>query len=111
MNLYAYLLVHVYPEDTEIATGLNPALPNPEIDQNDCALFPNLTSSDFRIQCKEFHSGTLSVYNSIGQDIFQEKLTSNVSMVDISDFSQGIYLVKIIDDDGQIRFSGKIVKE
>jgi len=53
-------------------------------------------------------NATLEIFNAIGQLVYKSKIENNQS-VDVSGFSQGIYMVKISDN--SFTFNQKIFKK
>ncbi|RSK39703.1 T9SS type A sorting domain-containing protein [Mangrovimonas spongiae] len=64
------------------------------------SLSPNPASSELNISfIKNFNSGNLEVYNVLGKQILTQNLNSNNPIsVNVSNWTKGIYLVKISSD-------------
>jgi hypothetical protein len=64
-------------------------------------LYPNPTNSILNIEIKnELSNGTVEVYDMLGKQIFKLTITSNnVSKIDVSNWNNGLYLVKISSDE------------
>ena len=67
---------------------------------NGIKLYPNPTNSSFIISGIELNT-TISIYNTIGELMKSIKSTDNNTTVDLSDYSTGIYLIKIKNDKGE----------
>ena len=52
----------------------------------------------------------ISIYNCNGQIMYNKKLTIETENIDISDFTSGVYIIKIEDLQGITQLSGKFVK-
>lgn len=50
------------------------------------------------------------VYNASGQRVFEQKAASKSSQIDVSKWANGVYVIQIIDDKGNVRTS-KLIKE
>lgn len=73
-------------------------------------IYPNPTNSFFNIEIKEYNSSTeIEVYNCIGQLIISKPVTDSVANVDLSAFANGLYIIKILNNNETISFS-KIIK-
>ena len=64
---------------------------------NNFSMSPNPTSSFLSLKFpKIINSGTLNIYNILGENIFNRKISlNNFLEIDVSNFNQGLYLVKI----------------
>lgn len=74
-------------------------------------IYPNPANHQIQIVCENIESATLNVYNIQGKFVFSKKLNNSNTTIDVTNFSNGIYLFKIIDEDGNILKTEKIVKE
>jgi len=71
-------------------------------------LFPNPTTNELNLQVKDNQNYKIEVLNEIGQTIYNSNII-NTSKIDFSNFSKGIYFVKLSNQNGvEVR---KIVKE
>ncbi len=69
-------------------------------------VFPNPSGGKFIVEAK----GDLIIYNLYGKRIFQQKLISGKSEIDLSNYSKGIYFIYLSSEKGEI-FTGKIILE
>ena len=79
------------------------------VDQNAISvttIYPNPTTSFFRVEAQS-RIIQIKIFNQLGQLI---KTILDKNNIDISEFSQGLYVVKIIDENGHIE-TRKVVKE
>jgi hypothetical protein len=73
-------------------------------------LYPNPNSGQLVIDFGYINANTqIEIYNSIGQKVFEDNATKNKMSVDISDLPNGIYWMKIIDNESMQ--TQKIVKQ
>lgn len=70
-------------------------------------MFPNPTNGD-RIYFSVTEDATINVYNVLGKLVQSSEVTTNNNSIDISDFSKGIYLVKI--NSGKQFITKKLIK-
>ena len=82
-----------YFDDLKIQT-LQPNLNNPEFNINTFSIYPNPVKDKLNILTQETDY-SLIVFNIQGQLIFSSKNNSESSVIDYSDYSKGIYLLKI----------------
>ena len=71
-------------------------------------IFPNPTRSFFTIDFQSFNKGKVDVlvYNMLGQEIFNQEISSNSGQfkqdIKLEDYVEGIYVIHIINDQGQL---------
>jgi hypothetical protein len=70
-------------------------------------VYPNPTTGLININNNAF-SGTIEVYNTLGQNVLSKTLTNGINTVDIHNLSNGIYSIQIIQNN--ILTMTKIVK-
>ncbi|AUP80822.1 T9SS type A sorting domain-containing protein [Flavivirga eckloniae] len=68
-----------------------------DLTANNFSMSPNPASSFISLKFPQvIDSGSLDIYNVLGEHIFNEKLSLNSSLkIDVSNFNQGLYFVKI----------------
>ncbi|MDP2386666.1 MAG: T9SS type A sorting domain-containing protein [Bacteroidota bacterium] len=71
-------------------------------------LYPNPTNSSFTISGVELKT-TISIYNIIGELIKSTQTEKNNTIIDLTDYSTGIYFIKIKNNDGEA--IKKLIKE
>ncbi|MBI4945391.1 MAG: T9SS type A sorting domain-containing protein [Bacteroidetes bacterium] len=69
---------------------------------------PNPTSGIFSLQLQEIATSEISIYNPLGQLIFQSSIINNQSSIDLSAQPKGMYFVKVNAADGQM-FVQKVI--
>ena len=77
------------------------------------SVFPNPTMGDFAIHSTNILSSEffVSVYDVTGKILIaNEKHTSDFSNVGLKNFKAGLYIVKITDNENQVLYSQKIIK-
>ena len=70
-------------------------LSNEDQNESEAAVFPNPAMNLISIRTKDDRSGTVTIYNILGEKVKELIITSNLSQIDISNFTSGIYLVTI----------------
>lgn len=79
--------------------------------QSGSVLYPNPTRDAFTLKFDAPFTGEVKVFNALGQVIISKKVSAAESLpVNLSDYSKGIYPVKITADDNSSRII-KVVKE
>ncbi len=70
---------------------------------NNVSIFPNPTEDILQLQVEWKESGTLEVFNLMGQRILQQHLMPNTNNLSISskNWSTGLYVIKISDSNGK----------
>ncbi len=68
---------------------------------NTITLYPNPTNSVLNIQIQNVVSnGAIEIYDMLGKQIFNQTITSNnVSQIDVTNWNNGLYLIKISSED------------
>ncbi len=89
-----------------VSTEVVDALSLNEYHQDLFSLFPNPTSDIIYIE-SQFEISTIDIYNSLGQLVLSK---SHENRIDISNFSNGFYLVQITAVDGQISIQNVLKK-
>lgn len=77
------------------------------VNQNDVSLWPNPTQNTLNINNSNNSIKAISIYNFEGKLIYEN--TNNNTTIDISNFASGLYLAKIITEEGE--FTKKFIKE
>jgi hypothetical protein len=86
-----------------------------ELSHNNIAeVFPNPSTGVFTFEVKNNTEKTdLQVYNTLGENIYSETLrqAQGDSQIDLSNQPAGIYLYRLLSEDGNLLASGKLVIE
>ena len=75
---------------------------------NDMFIYPNPTNSTVTIEFKSsiISEIKISVYNTLGQEIFNKEINSFSGQfkekINLEDYSQGVYIVNVISNNGQL---------
>ncbi len=81
--------ISIITQSVSTCIGIN------ELTQNDIQIkiYPNPTASKFSIETKmPIH---VTVFNALGKEIYRDALYNEMNNIDLSDFSDGLYFVKI----------------
>lgn len=73
-------------------------------------IYPNPTNGTFTIKLDDYENTTVEVYNTIGQKVFNLLLQTNLTQLNLSDFSNGMYQLRVLKDNAFI-FQSKVVKQ
>jgi aminopeptidase N len=71
---------------------------------------PNPTKGSFTLTNDQNMEGKVEVFDMIGKKLMEKKLTSEISF-DLGNYTNGIYILKISDTNGNERSSQKIIKQ
>lgn len=82
----------------------------PEIDDL-IKIYPNPVNNQIQIIVKNLETATLNVYDVQGKIVYSEEIKNENSEINFTSFSKGVYLFKIIDENGNILKTEKIVKK
>jgi hypothetical protein len=75
-----------------------------EITTGNIQIYPNPATIFIRISLpNSFEKAELKIYNSLGQLVFEDAITSENTVVNVSGFERGIYLVLIETDEGVLK--------
>ena len=77
------------------------------VEDNSITIYPNPTSSNVNISSENIIN-SIEIYNSLGQRVYQSVVNSNTKTIDISSFTNGVYILGVNTENGVIR--KKIIK-
>lgn len=89
--------------------------PDPEINELEIedliGIYPNPVTNQIGIIFENVKTATLNICDIQGKIIYSKEIENEYTNIDVSDFSKGIYMIKIVDEKGNILKTEKIVKE
>lgn len=101
------------PDNNTACVQINRPLPVEEFSAGEIKVYPNPTSAMCKIEADAWNGelGTfqVEVYDLFGKQLRHLQMSGNAMMLDMSDFSNGMYVLRIIAD-GQCLKSEKIIK-
>lgn len=71
-------------------------------------LYPNPATDRITIDCSE-RINELSIYNLVGELVFQRQLNNNKNEIDVSNLSKGVYIIRVLSASGTMQ--QKLIKE
>lgn len=83
-----------------------------EITEGVVRIAPNPTTDKIRMTLSDndrLESKTVAIYDLVGRQIFTQKMTGDVLELEMSNFSKGVYLVKI--ETQNRTYQGKIIRQ
>src|SRR5690554_2173053 len=101
------LLYHNYSQGTEDCITPLVGLENISLEDNSITIYPNPTNSEVNISSENIIN-SIEIYNSLGQRVYQSVVNSNTKTIDISSFTNGVYILGVNTENGVIR--KKIIK-
>ena len=89
----------LYPDSTTLCNLINDV--GSPVKYQDMLIYPNPTSGKFTLQStnQSFNNSTITIYNSLGEIIFQSEIRNQESEIDLSSHPNGIYFVTVIEGD------------
>jgi len=88
--------------------GINELSPS----NNLVTVYPNPSNGIFTIeQSAEKQSGVIEVYNVLGEKVFKSSFSAPRFTLDLSGQPAGIYLYRLITQEGKLISTGKLIKE
>jgi hypothetical protein len=79
--------------------------------QSGIEIFPNPATSELIIENEELKIEKVELYNTVGEKVFEKRLTSDIQYptISVANFSPGIYFITVTDNAGN-KVTKKIVK-
>ena len=77
---------------------------NEELSDMEIKLFPNPTSDKITIQSDNFKNTTLQIFDNLGRQILQQNINKSQTVLDISNFKTGQYLLQIERENKRIAY-------
>ncbi|MCC7332856.1 MAG: T9SS type A sorting domain-containing protein [Flavobacteriales bacterium] len=62
---------------------------------NEFNIYPNPNNGNFTLEIENFENTTIEIYNNLGQLILKNNLIQNLTTIDLTKFSKGMYFVKV----------------
>jgi hypothetical protein len=91
-----------------VHTGVN----NLSAQQNNTVVYPNPSTGQFTFQTTNVELGTMNVeiYNVLGEQVYSQLSNLNAQLsIDLSSKPDGVYLYKIVTEDGTMLASGRLI--
>jgi len=73
-------------------------------------LFPNPTNGTLSIQLNNYEDTNIEIYNTVGQKVLTQTLENNLTQLNIHNFSDGVYHVRITKNN-KLVYRNSVVKE
>ncbi len=90
-----------YYSNLGIKTNLNPQV----------KLYPNPTRNSLHLEFPNSLSGTLVIYNALGQPVISKSQTWNKNTLNIETLDQGVYNLIMVDKQGSKRYNATFIKD
>ena len=98
-----------YNQGMLTACGFPVSVKEPLVAKSDLVIYPNPTNNLINIRQEKASSITIQVLDITGKVLVTKSSTNQLTTIDLSEFTNGIYLVKVSSDDG-VRVE-KVIKE
>ena len=96
----AYVLIPRDSNDIQNAVGIT------DVQKNNLRIYPNPADNKVNIISNFSKGAELRIYNMLGNIVYNQNLTANVTVIDVSEYKKGVYFVNILE-----KSSGKSVIE
>jgi hypothetical protein len=107
LDVYNYVTVydttHLSTTDTLIVYQTN-SIVNGNIIKSEISLYPNPSSNYINVEITNsnvIENYNIKFYNTVGELLFDSRLTSDLLTIDISSYSKGTYILTLTDNWGQ----------
>ena len=77
--------------------------------QSETHLFPNPSGGTFTLQVNDFLNASLTIFNSLGENVYKSELTSNSNQINIETLPAGVYFYQVVNK--TTTSTGKIIVE
>ncbi|MDD2635148.1 MAG: T9SS type A sorting domain-containing protein [Bacteroidales bacterium] len=84
---------------------------SPSVEMKKHSAFPVPANDYFTLNIPDFNNETLEIYSVGGKAIRKIQISSESTKIDISNFSSGTYIYRILDKSNKIVAGGKFVKQ
>ncbi|MGN0032674.1 MAG: C25 family cysteine peptidase [Candidatus Limimorpha sp.] len=91
-----------FPGNSVIITAVT------SVEKNGVTVFPNPADNNITVLCDDVN--VVEIYNLLGRKVGNYVIDNECNNIDISDFCQGVYIIRIIDVNGNVS-SSKIIKK
>jgi hypothetical protein len=81
-----------------------------ENNQPEVGLYPNPTNGDVNISLSTGAISTIEICDMVGKTVFSAQIKNNQARIDCSMLNQGVYFLKVTDDNGNIS-TQKLIKK
>lgn len=103
---------NAYWVDVSIIEELNPFTAIEKVRQsndNTLQIYPNPASNTINIINQENQEFNITIYNVLGEIVFESKINGNYSEIDVSSLKTGIYIIKI--SNSNLKYTQKLIIE
>ncbi|HWY97585.1 MAG TPA: T9SS type A sorting domain-containing protein, partial [Bacteroidia bacterium] len=95
------------------AKGLNCPTSIDEINGNNgvqASVYPNPSHGSFTVELQNASGkNNVAIYNVLGENIYQSKLTTDKTQINLNNQAPGIYLYRVLSENGQVVSTGKLI--
>lgn len=84
-----------------MVNAVNTALAVNVFDINDLVIYPNPSNAIFNIKINT--NATIQLFDAMGKTVKSDKITMGITSLDLSNYSDGIYLVRITNEINQTK--------
>ncbi|HTB06827.1 MAG TPA: T9SS type A sorting domain-containing protein [Bacteroidia bacterium] len=104
----AYTSYGAFVKELDCPTGIN------EIKGSDyngkASVYPNPSRGSFTIELQNASpKSRVAIYNVLGENVYESNLTSDKTQINLINQAPGIYLYRILSEEGQVISTGKLI--
>ena len=92
-GIYSVTVSNGYCSSTSSLNNVTTVNTNAIVKENKIIIYPNPNNGKFRIQMDHTQSGTIKVYNAIGEIVYESAIID--SEINLSGYAYGVYSVQI----------------
>ena len=80
-------------------------------ESGELTIYPTLVNDVIHVNSKGNNAFSYQLHSIMGEQVIKaDDLTANDLQIDVSEFTSGIYLLRLFDRDGSVIYSGKVLK-
>lgn len=64
------------------------------------SVYPNPTNGAFTVNFSDIKATSITIYDAVGEEVYQAKCNGNKAVVDLKNNSKGVYFIKVVTIDG-----------
>ena len=92
---------NLYIDSINIGSNIAVSIETHEPSESSVELYPNPSDNEVQLvmRSRQMEKGTIKIYNMVGEQVFNEKITTSTMKLQIANFPAGVYFVNIHSSD------------
>lgn len=78
---------------------------------NGITIYPNPAKDNITLKIEGFIKGLVFVYDIMGKEVLSTQISGEETIINISNFPSGVYILKAISTDNKLISNGKLIKQ